>query len=194
MFRGHKMFEYKKMDFLKFIIYDYCQARDILKSHFDCGDSDKTAVFVVGANGSGKSTLIANIYEMGILNLPYINADTMALNYNLNDYAVMDKTTDLVKAYISSSKGFIYETVFSHISKLDLIKLAKDNGFKIIIIYVATNNPDINIARVQKRVAQGGHNIPQEKIILRYHRCVQNVESAKSLADQFIEINNSTSL
>lgn len=187
------MFKYKKINF-NFTVYDYRQARDILAKHFDCGGFSKTAVFVVGANGSGKSTLIANIYERGILNLPYINADTMALNCNLDAYAVMDKTTDLVKEYIASGKGFIYETVFSHISKLDLIKLAKDKGFKIAIIYVATYNPDINIARVQKRAKQGGHNIPKEKIISRYHRCLQNVESAKPLADKFIEINNSINL
>lgn len=183
----------EKLEFSNLTIYAYSEALDILKSHFNCGINQRIAVFVVGANGSGKSTLIANIYQKGYCDLPYINADIMALN-NLDDYTAMMSTTQLVRDYILGGKGFIYETVFSHPDKIELIKLTKENGFKIIIIYVSTLNPNINILRVQKRVAQGGHNVPQEKITARYYRCVQNIELGKKLADQFIEINNSTDL
>lgn len=43
-------------------------------------------------------------------------------------------------------------------------------GYRNYLYYIATDDPQINISRVQYRVSQGGHSVPAEKIVTRYGR------------------------
>ena len=52
----------------------------------------------------------------------------------------------------------------SHPSKLDFIKSAKEQGFRIYLYFVALNDPEMNKGRVETRVLQGGHDVPANKI------------------------------
>ncbi len=45
---------------------------------------------------------------------------------------------------------------------------AKQNKFKIILIYLYLQNNIENILRVKNRVLAGGHNVPEKDIIRRY--------------------------
>ena len=72
--------------------------------------------------------------------------------------------------HIELGISFTFETVFSHPSKLELISLAKKQKFRIYLYYISTESPDINVRRVQIRVAQHGHKVPEEAIRKRYER------------------------
>jgi len=50
---------------------------------------------------------------------------------------------------------------------------AKKRGFKSYLYFVCTVDPSINISRVANRVAAGGHDVPQDKIISRYTASLQ---------------------
>ena len=51
---------------------------------------------------------------------------------------------------------------------------ARDHGYKVYLYYVGTEDPLINVQRVQEiRVKEGGHNVPKNKIIDRYHRSME---------------------
>ena len=53
-------------------------------------------------------------------------------------------------------------------------------------------SPDLAVLRVAKRVAAGGHNIPQDIIKRRYRRSLKNlVELYLPLADRFQAYDNS---
>jgi len=65
---------------------------------------------------------------------------------------------------ISDGILFTWETVFSHPSRLEIMKHEKKNGYKIHLTYVTTKHPDINVHRVWSRVLQGGHDVPEDKI------------------------------
>ncbi len=43
---------------------------------------------------------------------------------------------------------------------------------------MATDTPAINVQRVKTRVAAGGHNVPEDKIISRYHRSLALLKNA----------------
>jgi hypothetical protein len=55
-------------------------------------------------------------------------------------------------------------------------------GIGIILVFVGTNNPQINVERVALRVQQGGHDVPTDKIIARYDRTLQLLPRAVELA------------
>ena len=42
-----------------------------------------------------------------------------------------------------------------------------------MLVFVETNNPQINVERVALRVRQGGHDVAIDKIIARYDRTLQ---------------------
>ncbi|MBS0607441.1 MAG: zeta toxin family protein, partial [Verrucomicrobia bacterium] len=71
---------------------------------------------------------------------------------------------------IQSSRSFTFETVMSFPDKVDILQKAQARGYRTYLYYVATENPDINVSRVQYRVSIGGHPVPEDKIVTRYHR------------------------
>lgn len=50
-------------------------------------------------------------------------------------------------------------------------------------MFVLTTDPLINVARVQARVAAGGHDIDKEKIIQRYYKSLGNIKRLMELCD-----------
>lgn len=46
------------------------------------------------------------------------------------------------------------------------------------LAFIATEDSAINIARVRNRVADGGHNVPEEKIVSRYGRSLELLPEA----------------
>ena len=62
----------------------------------------------------------------------------------------------LRKKLLKQKERFSFETVFSHSSKLDIMKEARKNGYKVYLYFVSTESPEINKLRVESRRDQGG--------------------------------------
>ncbi len=57
---------------------------------------------------------------------------------------------------------------------------------------MATEDPVINVSRVRNRVGLGGHPVPEEKIISRYHRSLELLLAAIKLTNRAYIFDNST--
>ncbi len=86
-------------------------------------------------------------------------------------------------ALLRSGQSFVSETVFSHASKLALIQEAQANGFFVMLLVVALDQPERLLERVHQRVSEGGHPVPAERILARYPRTLANLNQAVRLAD-----------
>ncbi len=86
---------------------------------------------------------------------------------------------------------FSFETVMSSSDKIALLSDARRRGYRTYLYYVATDDPEINIARVRARVAQGGHDVPIDKIITRYHRSLDLLIDAIRNSDRAYLFDNS---
>lgn len=95
------------------------------------------------------------------------------------------------KMILESNSSFAFETVFSHKSKLEEIKLAKENGYKVYLYFISTDDISVNYERVQGRIVKGGHSVPVEKIKDRYIRTLDNLFSAAILSDKAFFFDNS---
>ncbi|PNC18858.1 AAA family ATPase [Akkermansia muciniphila] len=154
-------------------------------------------LILAGPNGSGKSTLTKALakHEWG-KGCRSINADEMAQELgSWNDpecvKQAQSKTVDTLNKAIEDGEDIIYETVFSHPSKIELIWKAKQKGYFIRFFFVGTRSPLINCKRVLKRVASKGHKVPREKILGRYTRSYVNSVMAMRLADRGYLYDNS---
>lgn len=79
------------------------------------------------------------------------------------------------KKLLSEGASFSFETVMSHSSKVEFIKEAYERGYYIVVVFVGTIDPAINLQRVAKRVSEGGHDVPKDKIISRWYRSYDNL-------------------
>ena len=84
---------------------------------------------------------------------------------------------------MQAGHSFASETVFSHVSKLELIKVAQRHGFVVVLLVVCMDDPERLRARVQQRVLEGGHHVPSDRILTRYPRTLKNLTQAVRLAD-----------
>ena len=88
------------------------------------------------------------------------------LLYNSYHFAIV---ADFIRQELIRNKiSFSFETVFSHPSKLELIDLAHQNGYKVYLYFIGTETPIMNLERVKDRVIKGGHPVEEEKIQVRY--------------------------
>lgn len=88
--------------------------------------------------------------------------------------------------------SFTFETVMSHISKVEFLKQAQQQGFRTYLYYVATVDPEINVGRVNYRVNTGGHIVPEHKIRERYYRSLDLLMSAIEYSNRAYIFDNSS--
>lgn len=97
----------------------------------------------------------------------------------------------LRKLLLRERKRFSFETVFSHESKLEIMRNAADAGYKVYLYFVSTEHPDINVFRVEARKNKGGHDVPKDKIVSRYYRSLDLLYDAAQIAYQAFFYDNS---
>lgn len=93
---------------------------------------------------------------------------------------------------VTAQKSFTFETVMSSPDKVKFLAKAQKFGYRTYLYFVATNNPIINISRVQNRVKEGGHDVPKDKITPRYYRSLDLLWEAIKYANRAYIFDNSS--
>jgi predicted ABC-type ATPase len=150
---------------------------------------------VAGPNGSGKTTLVLNLFPEVLR----INPDEIALRLRGSgrkiaepDWVAMQLADRRRHRLFAERKSFLTESVFSHPSKLDLMREARNCGFEVWFVFVCLEDPLLNVRRVAQRAVSGGHNVPTDRIIQRYHRSLKLASQATSIADRSWFYDNSS--
>jgi predicted ABC-type ATPase len=135
-------------------------------------------VVIAGPNGAGKSTFHAAFLAGSPL--PFLNADTFAAHTGVESFEaarVLDATRD---RFIEARVGFITETVFSdpYGYKLAMLQRAIDADFDVTLIYIGVSSARLLEKRIDARIAEGGHDVPRDRIESRYQRSLANLERA----------------
>ena len=120
---------------------------------------------VVGPNGAGKSTFIAFTLSPLLPGSLVVNADEIARQRWPEDpashaYDAARIAADTRAKLIELGRSLIAETVFSHPSKLDLIRGAHDEGFTVVL-HALLVPENLAVERVRHRVQAGGHHVPE---------------------------------
>lgn len=149
---------------------------------------------LTGGNGAGKSTFFDQ--RLRHLGIPFINADEIAKKEYPDDpegasYKAAKKAELVRMRALSERRSFCFETVFSHHSKVDFLGAAKAVGYQIILVYIHLSEPELNVARVVQRAIEGGHSVPEDKILSRIPRTMANVRAAINLCDLAYILDNS---
>jgi len=109
-----------------------------------------------------------------------------------NSYFASVAVDFLRERLIGQRANFTFETVMSHPGKVDLLARAQQAGYRTYLYYVATEDPEINVSRVKNRIALGGHSVPTEKVVSRYHKSLDLLLEAIRNSNRAYIFDNST--
>lgn len=150
---------------------------------------------VVGPNGSGKTTFVTEFLGPELPGYAYVNADEIAkvrwpTDPGAHAYEAAQVAAETRARLIADGRSFIAESVFSHPSKLDLIRSARQASYQVALRVMLVPE-ELAVQRVAYRVRAGGHDVPEQKIRERYHRLWPLVVEAVSLVDRAVVYDNS---
>jgi predicted ABC-type ATPase len=157
---------------------------------------DKLLIVFAGPNGSGKST--ARDPVLAGFQGEYINADDIAASMaaQIPDYTERNiKAANIAEQrraeYMGEGKSFAFETVMSTPEKIALFSQARERGYEVSMVFVTTEHPDINVARVAARVEKGQHGVDETKIRERYASVMALLPVAVGQVDNALIYDNS---
>ncbi len=138
---------------------------------------------IAGCNGAGKTTASYTILPDVLNCREFVNADNIAAGispFNADGVAIEAGRVMLrrIDELLLHRYDFAIETTLTTRSYISFIHKAKQSGYKVSLIYLWLNSPGLALQRVSERVQNGGHNIPADVIVRRYHKGIKNLFSA----------------
>lgn len=113
-------------------------------------------------------------------------------NMSINSYYA-SICADFIRHQLLKSKiSFTFETVMSSRDKVDFLKKAQEAGYRTYLYFIATQDPIVNISRVNNRVKLGGHSVPEDKIVSRYYRSLELLSEAVKYSTRAYIFDNSS--
>lgn len=152
-------------------------------------------IIFAGPNGAGKSSHAGAILEsLGIAT--FVNADLIArglIGYDTGLAAfaagriMLARVSELARA----KADFAFESTLASRTFARFIRTCKANGYLVSINYFSLATVEDAIRRVARRVAMGGHTIPEADIRRRFDRSAANFFNLYSpLADELSVFDN----
>ncbi len=155
-------------------------------------------LFVIsGCNGAGKTTASYTILPEILECDEFVNADEIAKGlspFNPESEAIAAGRLMLSKIdkLIKKGNDFAFETTLATKSYKNFVVNAKKNGYTVTLIFFWLRNQDLAVKRVETRVKEGGHNIPENVIRRRYENGLKNFFSIfEPIVDEWMFIDNS---
>lgn len=157
----------------------------------------KRLYVISGCNGAGKTTASYTILPEILECKEFVNADEIARGLSpFNPESIRIQAGRLmlkrIKTLLNKDENFAFETTLATKSYAKLIKQAKKSDYTVSLLFFWLNSQDLAVKRVQIRVKEGGHNIPEHVIRRRYENGLKNFFNLyKPIVDDWMFINNS---
>ena len=150
-------------------------------------------IIVGGPNGAGKTTFASAYLSIDREITAFVNADEISRDlavHNLPEAvtnvraarAMLERIDELIDA----GDDLVIETTLASLAYAQKIPVWQQKGYHVALIYLRLPNPEQSIERVQRRVAAGGHGIPEGVIRRRFGRSLRYLEDHyKPIVDEW---------
>lgn len=128
--------------------------------------------------------------------IPYVNADEIAHELDpasggIDALRAGRLAVERRNAMILRRESLSIETTLSGSSALAFMRKAKAAGFHISLAYVGIYTPELSRARIDERVIEGGHDVPQDAVLRRHPDSLRRLADAMKFADSSLVFDNS---
>ena len=150
----------------------------------------RTVWLIAGPNGVGKTTYAFRHIRAVAGSIRFVNLDEIARglspldpNAGRGDAAriALRRIGTLLRAN-GDGGDFSIETTLAGLTYLRLLRDALVLGWRIHLLYFAVSAPEAALARIARRVSEGGHNIPEMDARRRFERSISNFPRYAALA------------
>lgn len=150
---------------------------------------------VAGPNGAGKTTFALRYLPHIVACKNFINADEIARGVSPLDFesGLLQASRIFLQSLahkVALRETFAFETTLSGRAYIPQIKKWREDGWKVVLIYLYVSSAEFSAKRVEQRVRQGGHDIPADAIIRRYPRSMKNLFPYSDICDRTFCFNN----
>lgn len=145
-------------------------------------------MIVAGPNGAGKTTFARELLR-DRPEVCFINADEIAktlpaeLTGRARDLRAGRELIGLLAQSLTSGADIMLETTLASLRYLQAIPSWRANGHEVELFYLRLPSADMAVERVARRVASGGHGIPEVEIRRRFDRSLAYFKQYSTLVD-----------
>jgi predicted ABC-type ATPase len=152
-------------------------------------------IIIAGPNGAGKTSFAKEYLSLGEVRFEFVNADeisrTLALEPGVqgrSDIRAGRMMLDRIDELVSMGADFAIETTLATLTYARKIPVWRQRGYNVSLVYLRLNSIADSLDRVRRRVAAGGHDIPQETIERRFGKSIDYFETIyKPIVDVWYE-------
>ncbi len=154
-------------------------------------------ILLGGPNGAGKTTAASVLLPAAVSVKQFVNADAIAQGlsgFDPDSSAISAGRLMLsrLRGLAQTGESFAFETILSSRSFAPMLAELKQRGYRVHVLYLWLDHPDLAVARVAERVRRGGHSVPPDVIRRRYRAGLRNFFGLYSpLADSWRLYDNS---
>ena len=157
----------------------------------------KRLYIIAGCNGAGKTTASYTILPEILDCKEFVNADEIAKGLSpfrpekagIEAGRLMLKR---IKTLLEFGENFAFETTLSTRSYVNFIEKAKERNYQVTCLFFWLHSVELAISRVETRVREGGHHIPEDVIRRRYKSGLMNFfKLFLPRVDNWLFVNNS---
>jgi predicted ABC-type ATPase len=150
-------------------------------------------IIVAGPNGAGKTSFANKHFDVPRPGLVYVNADEIArsldrtgLSQQEIDIRAGREMLKRIDGLVIARSSFMLETTLASLTYLRKIRQWRETGYVVALIYLRLPNVEMSLERVRRRVARGGHGIPEGVIRQRFAKSIDYLERHyKSAVDEW---------
>jgi predicted ABC-type ATPase len=141
-------------------------------------DARPILIAIAGPNGAGKTTFYNS--HISYTGLPFVNADAIALEAGIGAYEAAEVAETIRREKFARRESFVFETVFSDpvAEKVGFLDEAARAGYNVVLFFIGISSSETSVDRVAMRVLEGDHHVPQDKLISRLPRTMENLRLA----------------
>lgn len=150
----------------------------------------KQCIIIAGPNGAGKTTFAGEFLPREGQTMNFLNADLIAAG--LSPYAPEKAALEAgmlllkrIETLCQRGESFGLESTLSGTSLLSRIAEWKSLRYYVTLHFLRLSSPEMAIERVHRRVAMGGHSIPDDVVRRRFARGLANLPAYKRAVDKW---------
>ena len=141
--------------------------------------SGPNIIIVAGPNGAGKTTAAADILNGALAVQEFVNADIIAkgLSSFQPETVAFDAGRIMLQRlhHLTGQRANVaFETTLASRTFASWIKTLTATGYEFHLLFFWLPSADMAVARVRRRVLEGGHHVPEETIRRRYEAGSKN--------------------
>ena len=146
-------------------------------------------ILIAGPNGAGKTTFGDEYLAVEEREFEFVNADEIARGLDVpsrSDVLAARMMLRRVDELVEAGANFVVETTLATLTYAQKIPGWRKRGYVVSLLYLRLASVDESIARVRKRVAAGGHGIPEDTIHRRFGKSLRYFEMIyKPIVDEW---------